>query len=168
MTVSGPGLVLDGDFGLVDHDRRGVSLAEYSGRMAVMFFGFTHCKVVCPRALTKLDRVIRQVDPAGTTVQGLYVTVDPERDTPAALQAYLRPTYPRFTGLTGDAETLAELRKAYKVFAQRRDEAGGGYNVPHSALVHVLDRASRHIDHWPETLDETAMEQRMRNALRAS
>ncbi|MBO9708037.1 MAG: SCO family protein [Caulobacter sp.] len=156
---------LAGDFDLVDHQGRSVRLADYAGRLVVLFFGFTHCQVVCPRALTKLNAVIRHVDPSRDLIQGLYVTVDPARDDPSVMEAYLRPAYPRFDGVTGEVETLADMRKAYRVYAQRREEAGGNYSVPHSALIHVLDRQGRHIDHWPETLEESVMIARLRRLL---
>src|SRR5882762_1597942 len=89
-----------GSFQLVDHHGRAVTEASYHGRFALLFFGFTHCCVVCPRALTKLSGVLDALGPLADRVQPLYITVDPERDTPDVMRAFLQ-AYPRFTGLTG-------------------------------------------------------------------
>lgn len=149
--------LVGGDFALMDHDGHAVTLASYRGRVVVVFFGFTNCKVVCPKALAALSRLLEQVDAIG-----LYITVDPARDSPETMRAFLRPAYPHFTGLTGTPEQIESAKRAYRVFAERREEANGDYAVPHSALVHVLDASGRHVAHFAAQLPVDEMVSRMR------
>jgi protein SCO1 len=95
--------------------------------------------------------------PLAGTVQPRYITVDPERDTPEVLRAFLRAQDPRFIGVTGSREQIDNAKRAFRVFAQRRDEGAGDYVIPHTAIAYVLDPAGRFIDHWPDSLDEDTL-----------
>jgi protein SCO1/2 len=132
----------------------------------MIFFGFTHCRVVCPRALGKLTRVLDRLGPLASNVRPLYITVDPERDTPEVLRAFLRERYPRFIGVTGSREQIDNAKRAFRVFAQRRDEGAGDYVIPHTAMTYVLDPAGRFIDHWPDSLDEDTLMMRLGTLLK--
>ena len=139
-----------GAFELVDHHGRMVTDDDYRGRFMLILFGFTHCRVVCPRALERLSNALDDLGSLASLVEPLYVSIDPDRDTPERLQDFLA-TWPRFTGLTGSHEQIAVVKAAFRVFAQRRD-APSGYDVPHSAITHLIDSAGRHVDHWPDVL----------------
>lgn len=152
---------IDATFSLIDDEGRMVDEMSVRGKYTLIFFGFTHCRVVCPRALGKLTRVLDRLGPLASNVQPLYITVDPERDTPDVLRAFLKEQYPRFTGLTGTREQIDNAKRAFRVFAQRRDEDAGDYVVPHTAITYVLDPAGRFIDHWPDSLDEDALVMRL-------
>jgi protein SCO1/2 len=153
-----------GAFDLIDQDRRPFSDRELLGRYAVIFFGFTHCKVVCPKALQRLSDALEHLGDRAASIQGLYITVDPERDTPARLRDFLSP-WPRFQGLTGSLEQVAKVRAAFRIFAERRDTIDG-YDVPHSAVAHLIDPAGRHIDHWQADLSADQIVKRMSGRLR--
>ena len=144
--------VIGGAFSLTDHYGAPVSDLTYHGSHVLMFFGFTHCRVICPRALAKLSEALDRIGPLADRVQALYVTVDPVRDTPAVMRAFLQKHYPRFTGLTASIEQIDAAKTAFRIFALRRDEPDGGYQVPHTAFTYVLDRQGRLIEHWPETI----------------
>src|SRR5262245_61304659 len=101
-----PPVQLGGAFNLVDHHGRAVSDETYRGRFMLLFFGFTHCRAVCPRALARLSRVINRLGPEAARLQPLYVTVDPDRDTPEVMKVFLDRDYPLFTGLTGPRENI--------------------------------------------------------------
>ncbi|MEQ8743684.1 SCO family protein [Parasphingorhabdus sp.] len=90
----GPPPDFSAQFELIDHDGRRVSHRDFLGRSALVYFGFTHCKVVCPRSLTKLGNVIRSMREHGHEIQALYVTVDPERDTPEVMKRYVESNHP--------------------------------------------------------------------------
>ncbi len=152
-----------GAFTLVDHHGRLVSDRSFLGQHAVVFFGFTHCRVVCPRALQRLSDALDRLGQAGEGVQGLYITVDPERDTPARLQSFLAP-WPRFLGLTGSSEQIASVRARFRVFAERRDTADG-YEMPHSAVAHLIDPAGQHVDHWHADLSADKIAGRLKSVL---
>jgi protein SCO1 len=146
-----------GAFSLVDHDGREVGDATYRGAYVLMFFGFTNCKVVCPETLAKLSEALARVGSAAERVRALYVTVDPARDTPAVMRAFLEKRYPCFTGLTGSPEQIGAVKAAFRVFARRRDEEHGGYQMSHSAFIYVLDPAGRFTEHWPAAIDVEEM-----------
>ncbi|WP_232668420.1 SCO family protein [Pseudonocardia sp. TRM90224] len=132
---------------LLDHHGTPVTERTYRGRWQLVQFGFTSCKVVCPRALGKLSKALDAVEPA--LLVPLYISVDPERDTPAVMKAFLEATYPWFTGLTGTPEQIDDAKRAFKIFTRHRDTPDG-YDVQHTALTYLLDPDGRPAHHWPD------------------
>lgn len=126
-------------FSLVEHTGRRVTLDDYRGEVVLLFFGFTHCPDVCPLTLSKLARVTESLGRKGEEVRILLVTVDPERDTPAALGKYVARFSPRAVGLTGDSAALAEAYRGYGVYTMH----GGHHGTTHSSVVYGIDRAGR-------------------------
>jgi protein SCO1 len=155
--VAGPPSVAGG-FSLVDHYGRNVDDKTYRGRYVLILFGFTHCQVVCPRNLTKLSQVLNGLGSLAERVCALYITVDPARDTPQVMRAFLeKQSYARFIGLTGSPESIREVLAAFRVFARRRDQEDGGYQMPHSAFTYLLDPHGRFVGHWPATMEADDM-----------
>lgn len=154
-------------FDLIDHHGRQVSAADFAGRHRLVYFGFTHCRVVCPRTLGKLSRVLDRLGDAAATLAALYITVDPERDTPAVMKTYLENAYPRFVGLTGPAEQVDEAKRSFRVFARRKDDPDDpdGYAVPHTALIYLLDGQGRYLTHFAEAADEATIHATVAQAL---
>lgn len=141
------------EFALVDHHGTPVTAQTYRGRWLLVQFGFTSCRVVCPRALTKLTAALDGFGDSPALVP-LYVTVDPDRDSPEVLRAHLETSYPRFTGLTGTPEQVEQAKGAFQVFARRRPDADDpdGYAVPHTAITHLVDPAGQRVAHWADTV----------------
>jgi protein SCO1/2 len=156
-----------GAFELTDHDGRPVSNETYRGLYMMIFFGFTHCRKVCPETLGKMSRVLDGLRDAAEAFAPLYITVDPERDNPATMKAFLEAKFPRFTGLTGTPERIGETRTAYRVFAQKAadDEDPEGYAVPHSALVYITDRDGKYLFHFNDGVPEEKVATRLRDLL---
>ncbi len=127
---------------LTGHDGRPRTLADFRGKVVVLSFGFTHCPDVCPTTLASLAGVIRQLGPEAGRVQVLFVTVDPERDTPAVLSSYVPAFDPGFIGLYGDAESTARTAKEFKIFYEKQP-AGATYTVNHSTQSYVIDAEGR-------------------------
>jgi protein SCO1/2 len=154
-------------FDLVDHHGRAVTEADFDERYLLVYFGFTHCKVVCPRSLGKLSRVLDALGGKADAVKALYVTVDPARDTPEVMRAYLEQNHPRFLGLTGTEDQIARAKRTFRVFAEFKgdDEAPDGYVVPHSAIAYLMGPDGRHIDHFIDALEEDEVLRRMSTAL---
>lgn len=152
-------------YSLVDHDGTPVTERTHRGSWQLVQFGFTSCRVVCPRALTKLTAVLDELGPA--PLVPLYVTVDPDRDSPAVLRAFLTASYPRFTGLTGTAEQVDAAKEAFRVFTRRR-EAPDGYDVQHTAVTYLLDPEGRPAHHWPDTRGAEEMVRDLRRLLGVS
>ena len=128
---------------LKDHNGRPRTLADFRGKVVAVFFGFTHCPDVCPTTLAELSQVMRELGADADKVQVLFVTVDPERDTPEVLRQYVPAFHPSFLGLVGDAEGTARAAKEFKVFYQKQPLKNGGYSVDHSAGTYIFDRAGR-------------------------
>jgi protein SCO1 len=163
--IVGPPAV-GGGFSLVDHHGRNVDDKAYRGSYVLIIFGFTRCKVVCPRNLAKLSAVLDRLGPLAERIRGLYITVDPERDSPEVMRAFLDgQSCTRFVGLTGSAESIQHVLVGFRVFARRRDQEDGGYQMPHSAFTYVLDPEGRFVEHWPATMKADEMVLRLRQLL---
>ena len=139
-------------YSLVDHHGAAVTGRTYRGCWQLIQFGFTSCKVVCPRALTKLSASLDAVEATigSAPLVPLYITVDPDRDSAAVMKAFLEASYPRFTGLTGTLQQVDDAKRAFRVFTRRRD-AEGGYEVQHTAITYLLDPEGRPAHYWPDT-----------------
>lgn len=136
------------DFGkelaLTGHDGKPRSLADFRGKVVVLFFGYTHCPDICPTTLADMAAVMKQLGPAAKRVQVLFVTLDPERDTPDVLAKYAPAFDPGFLGLYGDDAATQRAAKEFKIFYDRRPgSAPGAYTVDHSAQSYVLDAQGR-------------------------
>ena len=146
-------------FDLIDHDGNHVTNERYAGNYVLVFFGFTHCKMVCPRALAKLSDVLDSLGERAERITALYVTVDPERDTAGVMKAFLTQNYPRFTGLTGSLEAIESAKKQFRVFAKKNpapDDAEK-YVVPHSAITYVLGQDGTFFTHFTDATEASDM-----------
>ena len=131
------------DFQLLDHTGRTRSLADFKGKVVVVFFGFTHCPDACPTTLGELARVMKELGPQAERMQVLFVTVDPERDTPEVLARYVPAFHPSFLGLYGDPEATARTAREFKVIYQKQNLPAGSYSMDHSAGSFIFDPAGR-------------------------
>ncbi|MEZ5458646.1 MAG: SCO family protein [Steroidobacteraceae bacterium] len=129
------------DFNLLDPDGKPVTLADLRGRPSLLFFGFTQCPDVCPTTLALLSTALQRATAPDLRV--VLVSVDPERDTPQRLGAYVRAFDPSFTGLTGSLEEIEKLARQLGVAAVRVPRPGGDYTIDHSAALLWLDRDAR-------------------------
>ncbi len=134
-----------GPFHLVDQDGKQVSDQDMKGRPFLVFFGFTHCPDVCPTTLFELSQLLHALGPDADRVGALFITVDPERDTPAALKEYLSNFDPHLRGLTGDPAAIGAAIKAYRVYAKKVPLEGDDYTMDHTALVYLMDKNGRFV-----------------------
>ena len=128
---------------LTDHNGVRRTLADFKGKVVVLFFGFTHCPDACPTTMAELAAVARDLGPDAARMQVLFVTVDPERDTAEAMRQYVPAFDPAFLGLYGTAEETARAAKEFKVYYQKQPLPGGSYTVDHSAGTFVIDTEGR-------------------------
>lgn len=128
---------------LTDHNGERRTLADFKGKVVVVFFGFTHCPDACPTTLAELATVARELGSDAKRLQVLLVTVDPERDTPEVLRQYVPSFNPGFLGLHGTADETAAAAKEFKVYFQKQPQPGGSYTMDHSAGTFVLDKEGR-------------------------
>jgi protein SCO1/2 len=142
---------IGGPFSLVDHNGKPVTEADYRGKLLLVFFGYTWCPDVCPTELQSLTLVMDELGKdAGTRVQGLFISIDPQRDTPAVLKEYLTNFHPAITGLTGTPEQVAAAARTWKAYyARAKGEPGSdSYLMDHSAFVYLMDRQNQYITHF--------------------
>lgn len=131
-------------FALTDHTGKPRTLADFRGKVVIVFFGYTHCPDVCPTTLAELKQVMGKLGADADRVQVLFITLDPERDTPKVLAQYVPAFDPRFLGLYGDAETTAKTAREFKVFFEKREGAApGSYTLDHTAASYAFDPAGR-------------------------
>jgi protein SCO1 len=132
------------DFALADHTGKARTLADFRGKVVVMFFGFTRCPDVCPVTLAELKAIKDQLGEDGKKLQVLFVTVDPERDTPKLLAHYVPAFDPSFLGLYGDPAAIAKVAKDFRVFYQKAPgKTPDSYTVDHTAGSYVFDPQGR-------------------------
>jgi protein SCO1/2 len=128
------------DFRLTDHNGNVRTLSDFKGKVVVLFFGYTHCPDVCPATMSNLATAMEKLGPDASRVQVLFVTVDPERDTPPVLQQYLSAFNPTFLGLSGNAQATKAVTKEFKIVAQKQPgEAAGHHTVDHSTGTYIFD-----------------------------
>jgi protein SCO1/2 len=127
-------------FELIDHHGQLRHLEDFRGKVTVMFFGFTHCPDACPTTLAELAEVIRKLGDSAKHVQVLFVSVDPERDTPEVLAGYVTAFNSDFIGLTGSLEQIAAVAREFKIFYQKAEGSRPGmYSVDHSTGTFIFD-----------------------------
>lgn len=138
------GLDFAKDFALPDYNGKMRSLADFKGKAVVVFFGYTQCPDVCPTTMAEMATVMQQLGPLADQVQVLFITLDPERDTPELLAKYVPAFDPRFLGLVGDKAATEKVAKEFKVFYQKvPGKEPGSYTLDHTAGSYVFDRQGR-------------------------
>jgi protein SCO1 len=132
------------EFALTDHNSQARTLADFKGKAVVVFFGFTQCPDVCPTTLAEMTEAVKQLGSDGNKLQVLFITIDPERDTPELLKKYVPAFHPSFLGLTGNAEAIAKVAKEFKVFYQKSaGKTPGSYTMDHTSNSYVFDPQGR-------------------------
>lgn len=136
--------MIGGRFTLVDQNGRPFTQADMLGKWELVFFGYTHCPDVCPTTLNDLSLAFDKLPPADRGKAGVvFISVDPERDTPAVLKEYVASFSAPVTALTGTAAEVAQAAKDYRVYYAKHATKGGGYDMDHSALIYVMDPKGR-------------------------
>lgn len=140
------GLAVLGDsLTMIGHDGRVIRSADLAGRPSLVFFGYTHCPDLCPTALFDISAVFNELGP-DKKVAALFVTVDPERDTPVVLKDYLENFDSRIIGLTGDPRKTAAIAQAFRAYAGKvRGESAGEYSVDHTGVVYLMDKRGKFV-----------------------
>lgn len=158
---------IGGPFTLVDPTGRTVTEFDLKGRYSLVFFGFTHCPDICPLTLQLLTQALEEAGPAGNAVQPVFISLDPERDTPAAMGAYMASFHPRFMALTGTPEQVKVAAQAYRVYYAKAPikDAGketGDYTVTHSGYIFLMDRNGKYVTHFDKEAGAADLAQRLR------
>jgi protein SCO1 len=145
---------IGGPFRLIDQAGQPFSDQDLKGKSFLVFFGFTHCPEVCPTTLFEISEIMRMLGSEADRTAALFITVDPERDTPAAMKEYMSSFDPHVRALTGDAAALAAVAKAYRVYYKKVPLEGGDYTMDHTAIVYLMDKEGRFVS--PFNMKRTA------------
>jgi protein SCO1/2 len=134
-----------GPFTLISNEGKTVTERDFLGAPHLVFFGFTHCPDVCPTKLFEISEVLRATGERGRRLRALFITVDPERDTPDVLKSYLASFDDRIVGLTGDRAAVDAAIRAYRAYARKVPLNDGDYTMEHTALVYLMDKSGRFV-----------------------
>lgn len=162
VTAASGKVAFGGPFTLVDHTGRTVTERDFLGKYTLVFFGFTYCPDVCPTTLQDVATILDRLGPFAERVQPLFITIDPERDSPAVMASYAQTFHPRIVGLTGTPEQVREAAKAYKVFYRKADDGRGGYLMEHTAVLFLMDPEGRHLEILPREMPPSKMAELVR------
>ncbi|MBC9880626.1 SCO family protein [Bradyrhizobium sp. INPA01-394B] len=136
---------IGGPFQLTDQNGKAISDKSLKGKPTLIFFGYTHCPDVCPTSLFELSEVLRAMGKDADKVNAVFISVDPERDTPATMKDYLSSFDPHLEGLSGDPAETAKVLTSYRVYAKKVPTKDGDYTMDHTALIYLMDRDGRFV-----------------------
>jgi protein SCO1/2 len=159
---------IGGPFALIDHTGAPRTAADFRGKLLLIYFGFTYCSDACPIDLQSIATALERLGPLADAVQPLFITVDPEKDTPEQLKGYVAQFHPRLIGLTGTVRAIRDVERAYKVYAAKpasaqRDDP----RVDHFSFVFIVDGAGRYVGYLPPGTSADRMVEVIRRQLPA-
>ncbi len=151
---------IGGPFQLTDQHGKAVTDKNLNGKPTLIFFGYTHCPDVCPTSLFEISEVLRAMGKDADKVNAIFISVDPERDTPATMKDYLASFDPHLEGLSGDPAETAKVIMSYRVYAKKVPTKDGDYTIDHTALIYLMDRDGRFVSPFnlKRTPEEAAAE----------
>ena len=154
-----------GDYSLVDGTGKAFTAASFKGQPTMLFFGYTHCPDVCPTTLAEMAAWFEQLGEQGKPLRAVFVTVDPERDTPAVLNDYVHAVSDRVTGLSGPRPEIDKIIKAWGIYAKKVPLQGDDYSMDHTATVFLLDSQGNFQGTIAYQEDQATALQKLRNLL---
>jgi protein SCO1/2 len=161
--------LIGGPFTLVDQSGRTVTDKDFRGRYMLVFFGFTHCPDVCPAELQVIAQALTDLGPKSSEVVPIFISLDPERDTPAVIGAYVKNFGDNFVGLTGSPEAVAAAAKAYRVayskFEYKDNSGKSDYSIDHSTIVYLMDKNGEYVAHFSYGTPAAEMAETLRRYL---
>jgi protein SCO1/2 len=157
---------IGGPFSLVDHTGERVSEADFKGRHMLLYFGYTFCPDVCPTELQAMSEALDALGPDAARVQPVFISIDPERDTPEVLADYRQHFHDDFRMLTGTPAEVRAAAKVFRIFFTKVDDGGSDdYLMDHSSVVYLLDEAGRYVAHFGPNTAPDEMARRIREAI---
>jgi len=143
---------IGGPFRLTDHTGKSVSDADFRGRYMLIYFGYSFCPDVCPTTLGVMSQALKKAGDKAGRVVPIFITIDPERDTPKVLADYMKAFGPAFVGLTGTAAQIQDVEKKYRVYAVKKPLAGGNYGMDHSSVLYLMGPDGKLISFYDEAI----------------
>jgi protein SCO1/2 len=158
---------IGGPFSLIDTAGRQVTEKALLGKPSAIFFGFTYCPEVCPTTLAEITSALKALGPGADKLNVVFVSVDPERDTPEQMKLYLSNFDPHIQGFTGTVEAIASAAKAYRVYYQKVPIEGGTYTVDHSSAVYLFDAKGQFVEPLSYGMPHAMVVERLRKLVGA-
>ena len=143
---------IGGAFTLTDQDGKARRPADFRGRFMLVYFGYSYCPDICPTTLAVMADALEKLGPKAARIVPIFITIDPERDSPHILKAYLKSFGTRFVGLTGGTKAVAAAARVYRVYYRKRPLTGGGYAMDHSSQIYLMGPDGKFIADYDETL----------------
>lgn len=168
LTPTGTGTALvGGPFAMVNQKGDTVTDKSFLGKPMLLFFGFTFCPDVCPTELQVMSAALEELGQAGSDIQPIFVTVDPERDTPEVMANYVSNFGPRLVGLTGNPAQVAEMAGVYRIFYAKQDNPKDpkNYQMDHSAIIYLMGTDGKFLKHFSYSTDAKALAEGIKQAL---
>jgi protein SCO1/2 len=156
---------IGGPFALTDQNGAPRTDKDFRGQYLLIYFGYTFCPDVCPTTLSVMGDAMDKLGPLSERVTPVFVTVDPARDTPKVLKAYLKSFGPRFVGLTGSAEAIAKISREYAVYAAKQPLQGGGYAMTHSNTIYLMGPNGKFLTHYDEAIGPDALAAKLKDQI---
>lgn len=166
LTTGGKPLV-GGPFTLTDATGRRVTEKDYAGKAMLVYFGYTNCPDICPAGLQTISAALDKLGEKADRLTPLFISVDPERDTPAVLGEYVKSFHPKIVGLTGSVEEADQAAKAYKVYHKKVELEGSaaGYAIDHSGIIYLMDANGEYLKHFQHNVTIDALAEAIGNKL---
>ena len=159
--------LVGGPFSLTDQAGRKVTDKDFLGHYMLVFFGYTYCPDICPTELQVMSAALDSLGAKADAIQPIFITFDPQRDTPEVLKQYVSNFHPRLVGLTGTPEEIAVVAKAYRVFYNRLENTSGPdtYLMDHSTITYLMDKQGKFLKHFSYSTDAAALAQALEKAI---
>jgi protein SCO1/2 len=159
--------LIGGPFSLLDASGKRVTDKDFAGKPMLVYFGFTNCPDVCPAGLQVIAAALDRMGDKAKDVTPVFITVDPERDTPELLGKYVKSFHPGIVALSGTPEDIAAVTKAYRVYAKKvpDEERPGQYNVDHSSFMYLMNGRGEFVTHFPHSVDAAKLADQLSKAV---
>lgn len=159
--------LVGGPFSLTDQEGRKVTDKDFRGHYMLVFFGYTYCPDICPTELQVMSAALDNLGAKADGIQPIFVTIDPQRDTPEILKQYVANFHPRLLGLTGTPEEIASVAKAYRVYFNKAADNSGPdtYLMDHSTIIYLMDGQGKFLKHFSYTTDAAALAKAITEAI---
>jgi protein SCO1/2 len=154
-----------GPFQLTDQHGKRVSEQDFRGRYMLIYFGYSFCPDVCPTTLAVMAQALEKAGDRARRVTPVFITIDPERDTPQVLDDYMKAFGPSFVGLTGSAAEIKDVLKKYRVYAAKKPLDGGGYGMDHSSVLYLMGPSGKMISFYDEAVSPDDLAKDLRSKL---
>jgi len=156
---------IGGPFSLIDQDGKPRTDADFRGRYMLVYFGYSNCPDVCPVSLGVIADAEERLGAKSARVAPIFITIDPERDTPRILKQYLAVFSPKLIGLTGSAKEIRKAEEEYRVFVQRHAGQNGNYSFDHSNIIYLMGPDGRFVANYDETIGPDGLAAELRKHL---